>query len=142
MKENKREHFVSVAAGLIWEKGKVLIAKRPGGSFMAGYWEFPGGKKEAGETLDQCLKRELFEELRITVRVGDVFMEAAHEYPSEAVYLTTMFCTIVSGEPMPVGSEEIKWVTPDELRHYKMCPPDLETVNAILSNSGGLKNAL
>ncbi len=132
LKGSDTENPVWVAAGLILREGRCLIAKRPKGSFMGGYWEFPGGKREQGETIEECLQRELGEELGIQVKVGDIFLDSYYRYPTRAIRLTTLVCCIDSGEPEPVGCEEVKWVLPHELAQYPLCPPDIEVANKIV----------
>ena len=79
--------IVEVAAGLICREGRYLIARRKAGVHLAGFWEFPGGKREAGETLEECLQRELFEELNIHIDVPLPFQIIRHQYPEKTVEL-------------------------------------------------------
>jgi mutator protein MutT len=123
-----------VAAGLILREGRYLITKRPRGSFMEGYWEFPGGKREQGETIEECLRRELAEELGVEVEVGGTFLDSCYRYPTREIRLTTLSSAIVSGEPEPIGCEEVRWVLPNELAKYPLCPPDIEVADKILMN--------
>ena len=80
---DKKPHF-HVTAGLVWKNGRVLIAKRPEGSHLEGYWEFPGGKQEAGESLKGCLEREIEEELGLKVRADEALLTVDHEYQAKA----------------------------------------------------------
>src|SRR3954454_21204073 len=87
------------AAGGATRAGKVLICQRPEGKSFAGYWEFPGGKREPGETLEQCLRRELREELAIEVTPVHALSTLDHDYPRGPIRLHPWVCTHDDGEP-------------------------------------------
>ena len=74
---------IDVAAGLVWREGRLLIAKRHDNAHLGGLWEFPGGKREPNETFEQCLARELREELGIEVAIGELVESLTHEYPEQ-----------------------------------------------------------
>ena len=78
---------IEVAAGLITHEGRYLIARRKAGVHLAGFWEFPGGKREAGETLEECLHRELREELNVRIHAPIPFQTVRHDYPEKTVEL-------------------------------------------------------
>ena len=120
-----------VAAGIIWKDGRVLITKRPEGTHLAGYWEFPGGKREDNETLEECLEREIREELGMEVRTGIRLKTVHHEYEAKAITLHVFHCTHVNGRPLPLEDQEYRWVKPEELNHYTFPPPDLEIIEMI-----------
>ncbi|MGE3311218.1 MAG: 8-oxo-dGTP diphosphatase MutT [Limisphaerales bacterium] len=128
--------WVEVAAGLVFRNRRLLITRRSVGTHLAGLWEFPGGKREAGETWEACLARELREELDVEVVVGGLFEEVRHEYPGKAVHLRFFRCRIAHGEPRPVGCAELAWVTRERLRDYAFPEADatlldrLETLEA------------
>lgn len=122
---------LDVTAGVIWHGDKILIAKRPPGSHMEGYWEFPGGKREAGETLEQCLKRELWEELGLEVEVLGALGQVSHEYEDRVVELNVFYCRVLRGEAVGKESQEICWVSPDDLGKYSFPPPDAEIVKIL-----------
>ncbi|MBZ0275927.1 MAG: A/G-specific adenine glycosylase, partial [Anaerolineae bacterium] len=108
-----------VTAGLIWnDKGQILIAQRPPDGLLGGLWEFPGGKQEAGETLPECLKRELREELAIEVEVGELFIVVRHAFTHFRITLHTFTCRYLAGPPESIGVADWVWVTPDELSRY------------------------
>src|SRR2546425_7387498 len=83
---------VEVAAGLVFRDGKLLITQRHTDAHLGGLWEFPGGKREAGESFEECLVRELREELGIEVEVGNLIENINHEYPDKAVHLRFFRC--------------------------------------------------
>jgi mutator protein MutT len=123
--ETDKPHF-HVAAGLIWRDGKVLITRRPQGSHLGGFWEFPGGKREPDETLEECLRRELREELGITVRTVRFLLSVEHEYESRSISLHLFECSSPPEEPRPLGCAALKWVRPEHLEGYPMPPADLK----------------
>ena len=101
-----------VIAAIIRKEGRILIGKRRVGTF-AGKWEFPGGKMEPGETQEECLARELAEELGIEARVGKLFLSTKHTYSHMAIEFVTYEAEIVSGEPRLRDHNEIRWVLPE-----------------------------
>jgi 8-oxo-dGTP diphosphatase len=115
---------VQVAAGILWKNGSFLAAKRPPGKDMAGYWEFPGGKQEAGENIEETLRRELHEELGIRCLSARPWRTFSHSYPDITVVLHFMHVTAFSGEPAPRDGQELLWVTPEEARFLSFLPAD------------------
>ena len=109
--------IVEVAAGLVYREGRYLIARRNPGVHLAGFWEFPGGKCEPGETLEACLRRELFEELGIRIGVPIPFQIIRHEYAEKTVELHFFRCRIEAGHATAStarkfdGSGHTSWAT-------------------------------
>ena len=123
--------IVEVAAGLIRHKGRYLIARRKPGVHLAGFWEFPGGKREPGESLEECLQRELFEELSVRIEIPLPFKTIRHDYADKRVELHFFRCTIESGQAMPLDCAEIRWVSPDEMGALTFPPADQPIIEAI-----------
>ncbi|HZK80906.1 MAG TPA: 8-oxo-dGTP diphosphatase MutT [Humisphaera sp.] len=109
---------IDVAIAIIHRSGKVLICQRRKNDTFADLWEFPGGKVEAGETPEQCLAREIHEELGISVRIDNCFPTIAHDYPQLTVHLFPFLCTIQSGEPRPLASQRLQWVAVNDLSDF------------------------
>jgi A/G-specific adenine glycosylase len=109
-----------VAAAVIHRKGKVLIARRPEGKLLGGLWEFPGGKREKGESLKACLRRELREELGIATRVGREVAVFEHAYTHFRVTVYVFECVIHRGEPHPLEASEVRWAVPLKLSSFPM----------------------
>lgn len=130
-----KPHF-HVTAGLIWLHGQLLITKRPKGTHLEGLWEFPGGKQEEGETLKECLERELREELGMKVRAEKCLCTVEHEYENKIISLHLFQCCHLSGQPNPLEVQETKWVNPRDLEKYDFPPPDYQFIPLIkrLSN--------
>lgn len=127
---------VIVTAGIVEREGKVLIAQRRRGSDLAYKWEFPGGKIEPGESPEQCIERELHEELGIEVRAGDIYHAFFHDYPESRVLLLCYRCAIVDGEPRALECESVRWVDLKGLRELydgRMVGADVRLVERLLS---------
>ena len=110
--------LIDVSAALIFREGRLLITQRPAESHLGGLWEFPGGKREAGETFEQCLVRELREELGIEVAVQELFDEITHDYAEKSVHLKFFICHLLAGEPQPLGCAAVKWAGQAELAEH------------------------
>ena len=115
---------IEVAAGLVFRAGKLLITQRYADAHLGGLWEFPGGKRHADETFEDCLQRELMEELAIEVAVGELIESIEHTYPEKKVLLKFFRCEWVRGEPQPLGCPDFRWITREELGKYEFPPAD------------------
>jgi 8-oxo-dGTP diphosphatase len=118
------------AAALVDADGRVLICKRPQGKSLAGLWEFPGGKLEAGETPEACLIRELDEELGIAVTEACLapFVFASHTYDSFHLMMPLFLCRRWSGTVRALQHEALAWVRPNQMTDYPMPPADAPLV--------------
>jgi len=123
--------MTKVAAAIIRRDDKILICKRGAGGNCEFLWEFPGGKQERGETLEECLERELKEELGIKIRINGVFDETTYKYSDREISFTFFNAEISEGEPVPSVHQEIRWVYPAELKDYEFCPADKEIVKKL-----------
>jgi mutator protein MutT len=117
-----QKHRLDVVIAIVTRGGKVLICQRPAGKSFAGYWEFPGGKREPGETLEACLARELLEELAIRVTPVRALTTIDHDYPRGPIRLHPFVCAHEAGEPQLLAVQDARWVEPAELRHYRFPP--------------------
>jgi len=118
------------ACALIDTDGRVLIAQRPSGKSMAGLWEFPGGKVEAGERPEETVIRELREELGIEVKEACLapFTFASHTYPDFQLLMPLFVCRRWDGTATPLEAQAIKWVRPRDLSTFPMPPADLPLI--------------
>ena len=123
-----------IAAGVIWRDGRILIARRPPRGLLGGLWEFPGGKREPRESLEECLAREVQEELGIVIHVGEQLATVKHAYTHFRITLHAYHCFHVSGEPRAIGCTAWKWVTPQELLDYAF-PAANRTIIAALQRA-------
>lgn len=131
MKTPSRKPHFHVTAGLVRENGKVLIAKRSKGSHLEGLWEFPGGKKEDGEGLEDCMEREMEEELGLKVKVEKAFLTVRHEYSAKIITLHVFDCIRLKGEARPLQCQEVRWVDPKDLAGFSFPPPDMKVIEVL-----------
>jgi A/G-specific adenine glycosylase len=110
----------TVTAAVIRRGKKVLLAQRPSEGLLGGMWEFPGGKVEPGESLEDCLRRELREELDVEVRVGEPFGVYHHAFTHFRITLHAFLCKLTGGAPRPVQAAAVAWVLLDDLADYPM----------------------
>lgn len=123
--------MTQVVAALIRDNDRFMICQRPAHKTRGMLWEFVGGKTEKGETKEEALIRECREELDVTVKVNDVFMEVIHEYPDMTVCLTLFNAEIAEGKPKMLEHNDIKWITKDEIDKYVFCPADTDILKEI-----------
>ncbi len=122
---------IKVAAGVIKNGSKYLIAKRKEGKHLAGFWEFPGGKIEKNETPQQCLIREFFEEFEVKIEVGDFIMEHTHKYPEKEITLYTYFVSKIKGEYILYSHSELRWIELNESTSLQIAPADRKIINKL-----------
>ena len=123
--------MTEVVAALIWDGDRFLACQRPANKARGLLWEFVGGKVEPGETREQALIRECREELAITVRVDDIFMEVTHDYPDLTVHLTLFHAAIADGIPQRLEHNDLRWVTIEEMDELTFCPADEVILDAL-----------
>lgn len=111
-----------IAAAVIQDRGRYLIARRRDDAVLGGYWEFPGGKLRPGESADACLRREVEEEVGVEIAVGELLERVVHRYPHGTVDIKFFRGTLLRGEPSPRSCAETRWVTASELRAYRFPP--------------------
>ena len=126
-----RPPLVEVAAAVIAQDDRYLITQRSSGSHLEGLWEFPGGKRQPGESLETCLRRELREELQIEARVGEKLYEITWHYPERTVALHFFRCEIVEGVITPTEGQAFRWVSPRDLSPHDFPPADAELVRKL-----------
>ena len=125
--------MINVTAGIIEFDNTILITRRKAGKHLAGYWEFPGGKIEKGESPEACLKRELLEELKISVTIDSFFMDSIYKYDEKTILLKSYKCTASSKEITLKEHDKALWIKTSELLDYKFAPADIPFVNALLN---------
>jgi 8-oxo-dGTP diphosphatase len=126
-----------VAAALFDAAGRVLIAQRPEGKHMAGWWEFPGGKVASGESDADALVRELREELGVEVRPDHEVMRLSHDYPDRTVELVLWRAQLLDGAPRGLDGQALKWVACQSLGNERLLPADEPFIAALQLLSSG-----
>ena len=122
---------IEVSAGLVFRDGRLLITRRPEGGHLAGLWEFPGGKREVGETFEECLRRELREELGIEVEVAERVESLTHRYEERTVHLEFFLCHLREHEPRAIGCPAFAWVSQEELTGYAFPAADARLIGRL-----------
>jgi 8-oxo-dGTP diphosphatase len=131
-----RQEVVEVVAGLIRDgRGRYLITRRRQGTHLEGLWEFPGGRREPDETLEQSLRRELFEELGALFVVGELVETVRWAYPEKTVVLSFFRCRLEEGAIEPREGQRMQWVPPAELHRYDFPPADAALLAHLASDA-------
>lgn len=126
---------IDVAAALLFRDGKLLITQRCADAHLGGLWEFPGGKREPNETFEDCLARELREELGIEVKVGELVESITYAYPEKTVHLKFFRCQWMKHEPQALGCDAFKWITREQLVQHQFPPADARLLDALGANT-------
>ncbi|MBI4196135.1 MAG: (deoxy)nucleoside triphosphate pyrophosphohydrolase [Betaproteobacteria bacterium] len=129
---------IHVTCAIIERDGLVLAAQRSATMSMPLKWEFPGGKVDAGESLEDCLRRELAEELGVHVKVGQRLSPTTYQYPTFAITLYPFICSIESGELTLHEHGALMWLPPEELHGLDWAEADLPIINAYRKEQGGI----
>lgn len=125
-----------VSTGIIVHEGKILIGQRMRGKPQEYLWEFPGGKMEPGETIQECLYRELKEEFGIETEIGEFLMSSAYDYDSGSIILQAFWVKTQATEIKKLDAhEQFKWVALDELEQYDFAPADIPIVKKLLEHN-------
>jgi 8-oxo-dGTP diphosphatase len=122
---------IEVSAALIFRAGQLLITRRHADAHLGGLWEFPGGKREPGESFEACLAREIREELGVEISVGELFEEIVHAYPGKSVRLKFFSCTLLAGEPLPLDCAAVRWIARNELRDFDFPAADAQLLKRL-----------
>jgi 8-oxo-dGTP diphosphatase len=128
-----------IGVAVIWnQSGQILIDRRKASGTMGGLWEFPGGKIEAGETVAECIVREIREELAIEITVGAHLISIEHNYPTFRLSAIVHHCQHISGIPQPIESEEVRWVNVGDLDRYQFPAANAAIIRALQLADRGL----
>lgn len=125
---------IAAVAGVLRRDGAFLAVRRPEGKVMAGYWEFPGGKIEPGETPLEALRRELEEELGITDIAAEFWRTVIHTYAHGRVTLHVFLVDAFRGEPAPLENQELVWTPPAGAAELNFLPADLPLLRRLREN--------
>ena len=127
-----------VTAGIIWDgDGHFLITQRPLDGMLGGLWEFPGGKRRPGEALPACLHREIYEELRIEIQIGELLCRVEHAFTHFYMTLYAFECTWLRGDPQLLGCTDLRWVTLDHLDTYAFPVADQKIISFLRDRHSG-----
>ena len=118
------DRIVRAAIAVIERGGRFLISRRRPTDHLGGYWEFPGGKRRSGESWERCIRREVREELGITIRTTARLASLCFQYPDRTVQLEVFRCRLVEGSPQPLGCQAIRWASASSLARLRFPPAD------------------
>jgi len=121
-----------VAAAIISNKGKILVTRRAPGEKLAGYWEFPGGKVEKSETPQECIVRELLEELSIHATAGEIIARTIYEYTGGTIELIAIECKVKEPQIKLRVHDSYEFLQPNELLDIKLAPADIEIAEEVV----------
>ena len=124
---------IEVAAALIFRQGKLLITQRHAHVHLGGLWEFPGGKREPGESWEACVIREIREELGVDMIVDSLFETIVHVYAEKTVHLQFFTGTLLHGEPQPLGCAACRWISQAELDQFAFPAADAQLLEKLKS---------
>lgn len=128
---------IVVTAAVIRQGDYYLLAQRKKGSHQELKWEFPGGKVEKGEHPEQCLIREIKEELDVSIRIEDIFQVVSHVYGEKHIILLCYKCEIYGGEISCIDCADYRWVKPEQMMHFDCAPADIPVIQKIISLEQG-----
>jgi mutator protein MutT len=128
-------NLIEVSAGLVFREGRLLITQRPDGGHLAGLWEFPGGKREPGESFEDCLRRELREELGLDIEEVEWIESITHDYPEKTVHLRFFRCACKQGEPRALGCAAFRWVSAAELGEHEFPAADARLLDRLKTDA-------
>jgi len=123
---------IEVVAAVVERDGRFLVTRRLEGTHLAGYWEFPGGKRGPEEGLEEALEREIREELGVAVRVGPLILSSEYSYGSAPIVLHFYECAL-EGEPRPILGQLMQWVARNDLGTLLLPPADAEIVRLLVT---------
>jgi mutator protein MutT len=123
---------LDVAVAIVFSDFKVLITRRKAAAVLGGCWEFPGGKVEPGESLENCVRRELMEELALMVNPVVACTPITHQYTDRTVTLHPFLCTYEPATPQLIGCDEFRWVTPAQLKDFEFPPANRSLIEDLL----------
>jgi A/G-specific adenine glycosylase len=122
---------IEVGAGIVWRRGRILLCKRRADAMLGGLWEFPGGKRRPGETIQACIRRELREECDLAVTVGRRLVDVTHRYTHLVVTLRCYHCRAGAGRVRKLGCDDARWVRPEEIPDYPLPAADVRILAAL-----------
>ncbi|MGC1244960.1 MAG: 8-oxo-dGTP diphosphatase MutT [Spirulinaceae cyanobacterium] len=130
MERNLLQKRIGVAV-ITNNQGEILIDRRPRDAEMGGLWEFPGGKVEPSETVEECIKREIKEELALDIEVGQHLISVNYTYPQVHISLIVHYCRHQGGDLQPLASQEVRWVSLTEIANFEFPEANQQIITAL-----------
>ena len=132
---------IEVGAGIVWRRGRVLLCRRRRDAMLGGLWEFPGGKRRPGESIEACIRRELQEECGLRVRVGRHLVDVTHAYSHLRVTLRCWHAEAGRGRARAIGCDALRWVLPERIAAYPLPAADVRILEALANAERGTRDA-
>ncbi len=130
-KKKSRKFRIEVGAACIYKDGKYLVQTRPPGKSFVGQWEFPGGKREKGENVEQCIEREIVEELGVKIKVGEHLCDILQEFERTELLLRFYLCDLISGHPVGKEGQELRWIEPKKFHGLSFLNTNAECIEKL-----------
>ncbi len=128
------QNIINVVAGLIYKQDKILLCRRKEGKHQAGFWEFPGGKVENGESKEKALLREILEELGIEITIESFFSQSTYHYPTISIRLWAYTCSYLKGEIILNDHDKYAWINKEAITNFQLSPADIEIAQKIATS--------
>ncbi|MGJ1436102.1 (deoxy)nucleoside triphosphate pyrophosphohydrolase [Sphingobacterium siyangense] len=129
--------LITVVCGIIFKDDLVLICRRKPEKSLGGYWEFPGGKVEDGESNEESLLRELIEELNLKVKIKQHFFDTVHQYDNGAIELISFICETENIASESTDHDQLEWVKISDLLNWKLAPADIPIAKELIEKFKG-----
>ncbi|MNT37567.1 CTP pyrophosphohydrolase [compost metagenome] len=129
--------LITVVCGIIFKDDLVLICRRKPEKSLGGYWEFPGGKVEDGESNEESLLRELIEELNLKVKIKQHFFDTVHQYDNGAIELISFICETENIASESTDHDQLEWVKISDLLNWKLAPADIPIAKELIQKFKG-----
>ncbi len=137
MKKAKKMPVIPCGVALIRRGRQFLISQRKADDTFGSFWEFPGGKRDPGESFENCVIREIREELGVEVTVERKFMELKREYNEKIIWLNFYLCAYISGDPQPIECQKVLWTDVSDLKNFNFPPANEKVIENLMRMYGG-----